>query len=110
MAELVQLALDTLRNQELAHHTDPITTPAPYLSSLQMRDLILQDEHSIGARTKLWARVERIVEGNANVRTNMQEVIGGDELRVWRWVGTGGRPRQIPLEDGDTSQKEIYVR
>ena len=105
ISELVQLALDTLRNQELAHHTDPITTPAPFLSSLQLRDLILQDEHSISARARLWGRVEKVVEGNANVRTNMEEIPGGDELRVWRWVGTGGRPRQIPLKDEEGDRK-----
>ncbi|KIJ69426.1 hypothetical protein HYDPIDRAFT_106037 [Hydnomerulius pinastri MD-312] len=91
VAELVQIALDTLRNQELAHHTDPVTAPHPYLSSLQLRDLILQDEHSISARRKLWDQVERVVEGNSNVRANLEEVQGGDELRVWRWVGTAGR-------------------
>ncbi|KIJ17374.1 hypothetical protein PAXINDRAFT_10214 [Paxillus involutus ATCC 200175] len=91
VAELVQIALDTLRNQELAHHTDPVTAPHPYLSSLQLRDLILQDEHSISARSKLWDQVERVVEGNANVRVNLEEVQGGDEHRVWRWVGTAGR-------------------
>ncbi|KAF9227964.1 hypothetical protein BS17DRAFT_774547 [Gyrodon lividus] len=91
VAELVQIALDTLRNQELAHHTDPVTAAHPYLSSLQLRDLILQDEHSISARRGLWDQVERIVEGNANVRVNLEEVQGGDEHRVWRWVGTAGR-------------------
>lgn len=91
IAELVQIALDTLRNQELAHHTDPITAPQPYLSSLQLRDLILQDEHSIPARRRLWDKVERVVEGNANVRANLEEIQGGDEMRVWRWVGSAGR-------------------
>jgi len=91
VAELVQLALATLRNQEMAHHTDPVSAPAPYLSSLQLRDLVLQDEHSVAARARLWARVERVVEGNANVRANLEEVPGGDELRVWRWVGGPGR-------------------
>ncbi|KIK95889.1 hypothetical protein PAXRUDRAFT_826550 [Paxillus rubicundulus Ve08.2h10] len=91
VAELVQIALDTLRNQELAHHTDPVTARHPYLSSLQLRDLILQDEHSIAARSKLWDQVERVVEGNANVRINLEEVQGGDEHRVWRWVGNAGR-------------------
>ncbi|KAH7889731.1 Man1-Src1p-C-terminal domain-containing protein [Phlebopus sp. FC_14] len=89
IAELVQIALDMLRNQELAHHTDPVTALHPYLSSLQLRDLILQDEHSISARRKLWDQVERVVEGNANVRANLEEVHGG-ELRVWRWVGSAG--------------------
>ncbi|THH32114.1 hypothetical protein EUX98_g2065 [Antrodiella citrinella] len=90
VATLVQTALESMRNQELAHHTDPVTAPHPYLSSLQLRDLILQDEHSVGTRRRLWERVERVVEANANVRTNLEEVAGGDEMRVWRWVGGAG--------------------
>ncbi|KAJ3573973.1 hypothetical protein NP233_g2098 [Leucocoprinus birnbaumii] len=88
VAELVSIALESLRRQEIAHHTDPVTEPQPYLSSLQLRDLILQEEHSVSVRRRLWDRVERVVEGNANVRVNMEEVEGGDELRVWRWVGS----------------------
>ncbi|KAK7693593.1 hypothetical protein QCA50_003162 [Cerrena zonata] len=91
IATLVQVALDLLRNQELAHHTDPISAPQPFLSSLQLRDLVLQDEHSVSVRKRLWGGVERVVEGNANVRTNLEEVEGGDEMRVWRWVGSAGR-------------------
>lgn len=91
VAALVQIALDLLRNQELAHHTDPISAPQPFLSSVQLRDLVLQEEHSVSVRKRLWGRVERVVEGNANVRTNLEEVEGGDEQRVWRWVGSAGR-------------------
>lgn len=94
IAKLVQIALDTLRGQELAYYTDPATSPQPYLSSLQLRDLILQDEHSVSARSRLWNQVERIVEGNANVRTNLEEIQGGDEMRVWRWVGRGTAVKQ----------------
>lgn len=93
VAGLVQVALDTIRNQELAHYTDPLTTPQPYLSSIQLRDLVLQDEHSVSTRKRLWDRVEAIVEENANVRVNLEEIEGGDELRVWRWVGTAGPTR-----------------
>jgi len=85
--DLVQIALDTLRNQELLHHTDPVTNPHAYLSSIHLRDLVLQDEHSIPVRRRLWDKVERVVEGNTNVRTSMEELVGGDEGRVWRWVG-----------------------
>ncbi|TCD69735.1 inner nuclear membrane protein enriched at telomere/subtelomere region [Steccherinum ochraceum] len=91
VATLVQIALESLRNQELAHHTDPVTAPHPFLSSLQLRDLVLQDEHSVGARRRLWERVEHVVESNANVRTNLEEMEGGDEMRVWRWVGSAGK-------------------
>ncbi|KAJ6502586.1 Man1-Src1p-C-terminal domain-containing protein [Mycena sanguinolenta] len=87
VAELVQTALDTLRAQERAYHTDPLSASAPYLSSLQLRDVVLAEEHSVPARARLWAKVERVVEGNANVRANLEEVGGGDEMRVWRWVG-----------------------
>lgn len=95
VAELVQIALDTLRNQELAHHTDPITAPQPYLSSIQLRDLIMQDEHSVSSRRRVWDKVERVVEGNTNVRVNLEDLDEGDEMRVWRWVGSAGRGRVI---------------
>lgn len=91
IAGLVQVALDTLRNQELAHYTDPVNAPEPYLSSIQLRDLVLQDEHSVSARRNLWGKVERVVESNTNVRANLEEIEGGDEMRVWRWVGSTGR-------------------
>uniref|UniRef100_A0A8H7Y3D3 Man1/Src1 C-terminal domain-containing protein n=1 Tax=Psilocybe cubensis TaxID=181762 RepID=A0A8H7Y3D3_PSICU len=91
IAGLVQVALDTLRNQEMAHYTDPISAPQPYLSSIQLRDLVLQEEHSVPTRRRLWERVERVVESNANVRANLEEIEGGDETRVWRWVGSTGR-------------------
>jgi hypothetical protein len=92
VGDLVQVALDTLSNQEIAHHTDPVTAPRAYLSSLHLRDLILQDEHSIPARRRLWDKVQKVVEGNTNVRASMEELEGGDEGRVWRWVG--GAPRK----------------
>lgn len=87
MAELVQVVLDTLRNQEMAYHVDPVTTPYSHLSSVHLRDLILQDEHSIPARRRLWDKVENIVEGNANVRAILGELEGGDVGRLWQWVG-----------------------
>jgi hypothetical protein len=98
VASLVQDALVTLRRQEIAHHTDPVTAPYPYLSSLHLRDLVLQDEHSIPARKRLWEKVERVVEGNANVRANLEDV-NGDETRVWRWVGGGPVERRLQVEE-----------
>ena len=91
VASLVAVALDSLRNQELAHHTDPVMNPRPYLSSLQLRDLVLQDVHDVSQRKRLWSRVERVVEANANVMTSSQEVDGGYEQRGWEWVGGAGK-------------------
>ena len=55
-----------------------------------MRDLILQDEHSPRRRAELWKRVEKIVEGNANVRVADVEQYG-EEMRGWLWTGPSGR-------------------
>ena len=88
IAYLVRVALDTLCNQEFA---DDYTDTLPYLSSVQLRDLVLQNETSVNTRRRLWERVERIVESNANVRVNVEEIEGGDEARVWRWVGSTRR-------------------
>lgn len=90
VAELVQIALEELREQEMRYHTDPVTNPHPYLSPVQLRDLILQDEHDPQVRRRLWGPVERIIEGNANVRVSCEELRGGDEDRVWTWVGSTG--------------------
>ncbi|KAF7322946.1 MSC domain-containing protein [Mycena chlorophos] len=86
--ELANTALDTLMAQDRAYHSDPLSASVPYLSSLQLRDVVLAREHSVARRAKLWTRVEKIVEENANVRANLEEVDGGDEMRVWRWIGT----------------------
>ncbi|EKM55391.1 uncharacterized protein PHACADRAFT_255993 [Phanerochaete carnosa HHB-10118-sp] len=88
---LVDTVYDMLRNQELVHHTDPVSAPRPYVPSTQLRDAVLQGEHSVATRQRLWKEVERIVEANTNVRTNLEEVAGGDEMRVWRWVGSVGQ-------------------
>lgn len=80
-----------------------MSTPQPFVPSIQLRDLVLQAENSVSVRQKVWDKVEKIVEGNANVRANMEEVYGGDELRVWRWVGsTGGS-----IDAGDGFVKQI---
>ncbi|KDN51478.1 hypothetical protein RSAG8_00023, partial [Rhizoctonia solani AG-8 WAC10335] len=86
IAELAGVALDLVRNQEIAHHTDAVRSPHAYVSSLHLRDMVLQDEHNVHKRMQLWSKVAKIVEGNANIRANIEEV-AGDETRVWRWVG-----------------------
>ncbi|CAE6519042.1 unnamed protein product [Rhizoctonia solani] len=86
IAELAAVALDLVRNQEIAHHTDAVRSPHAYVSSLHLRDMVLQEEHNVHERMRLWSKVAKIVEGNANIRANIEEV-AGDETRVWRWVG-----------------------
>jgi hypothetical protein len=106
VAELVQIALDALRSQELAHHTDPVSVPHGYISSDHLRDLVLQDEHSGKARRHLWKKVENVVEGNANVRSSLED-IHGDQARAWRWTGmvTGVSPRKVQWKSQEAEFK-----
>ncbi|KAG8879542.1 inner nuclear membrane protein enriched at telomere/subtelomere region [Tulasnella sp. 332] len=90
--QLVEEALDTLEDRELAYHADPVSTAEPYVVPVHLRDLILRDEHSPSGRQRVWEKVMKVVEGNANVRTNMEEV-RGEDTKVWRWIGsTAGTP------------------
>ncbi|PLW37160.1 hypothetical protein PCANC_05232 [Puccinia coronata f. sp. avenae] len=85
--ELVELALTKLRDESWVHHTNPALSPdPPTLASAQLRDLILSYDHSPVNRQKLWKKVEKIVEGNSNVRTKVSE-IRGESIKVWEWIG-----------------------
>lgn len=88
---LVKEALERVKEQEARHYLDPSGYPSATLSSLQLRDEIMQEEHSISTRARLWQQVEKIVESNSNIRSNVEVTPAGDEGRVWTWVGAGGR-------------------
>lgn len=91
--ELVDTVLHRLQDQEYQHYTDPVLTPQPYLPPAQLRDVILpRSEGDDAKRQRLWDRVEREVERNANVATREREV-RGDVWKTWEWTGVGGRPR-----------------
>ncbi|POW20182.1 hypothetical protein PSHT_03832 [Puccinia striiformis] len=86
--ELVDLALIKLRDESWIHHTNPSLSPnPPRLASAQLRDLILSYDHDPLNRQKLWKNVEKIVEGNSNVRTKVDEV-RGQSCKVWEWIGS----------------------
>jgi hypothetical protein len=107
VAKLVQVALDTLRAQELAHHTDPVTHPHGYIGSMHLRDLVMQDEHSAKTRRRIWEKVEHIVEGNANVRASMEE-LKGEETRAWQWTGSTNNisPRRVQWTDSTKQESD----
>lgn len=93
--DLVSLTLDRLAHQAAAHAADPRGVREAWISVAQLRDDVLRDEFSAARREKLWSRVRRVVECNANVRASVREGRGGDVGRVWEWIGSVGA-----LEDG----------
>ncbi|GAA6060125.1 hypothetical protein JCM10212_001422 [Sporobolomyces blumeae] len=100
VAELVQTALVQLQRQERSHHADPVLVPFPHIAPSHLRDLVLQHVHSPERRAQLWRKVEKVVEGNSNVRV-MEVEQNGEELRGWKWIGATG-PDRDGARDGGT--------
>lgn len=99
IAQLVQLALDKLSDQERMHYTDPVQNPQPYMATAHLRDFLLASEHSASKRTKLWQGVQRVVESNSNVRTRQVD-LRGEWHRVWEWVGYQSSAPTSPMIEG----------
>ncbi|KAH9813175.1 Man1-Src1p-C-terminal domain-containing protein [Melampsora americana] len=85
--ELVEITLTKLREESWVHHTNPSLKPNAYIASAHLRDSILSYEHSPIQRQKLWIKVEKIIEGNSNVRTKVTES-RGESFKVWEWIGS----------------------
>ncbi|TFY54662.1 hypothetical protein EVJ58_g8723 [Rhodofomes roseus] len=71
-----------------AHGRDPAADRRPYLFSLRLRDELLQGEHSVAVRQRIWLKVAQIVEANTNIQTSLEETDEGDEMVTWRWLGS----------------------
>ena len=85
--ELASVVLKRLQDQEHHHYADPVTTATPYVASTQLRDVVL-DSGSAATRNRVWDRVVKLVEGNANIETREREV-KGEVWRTWEWTGVG---------------------
>lgn len=98
--DLVPVALSLLQQQDQNHNLDPEAVQTSYLAPSQLRDLVLQSEHSPARRAELWKKVEEIVEGNSNVRAKVEEQ-HGEDIRVWQWVGGA-----YYIDDGNMDDNE----
>jgi hypothetical protein len=85
--QLASFALQRLAEQAAWHAYDPRGYPENWISMVHLRDEILRDDFSASSRAKLWAKVQKKVEQNSNVRPMMREGRSGDMSRVWEWVG-----------------------
>lgn len=56
-----------------------------YIGSIQLRDLILNEERNLARKMRLWEAVSRRVDRNTNVKASLIE-IHGDVMKVWQWI------------------------
>lgn len=93
--QLASDAFNRLAHQAALSLQEPNAYPNKGISMTQLRDDVLRDEFSSSRRRKLWERVQKKVELNANIRAAVKTTNNGDVARIWEWVG----PIKL-LEDG----------
>ncbi|PHH50918.1 hypothetical protein CFIMG_004408RAa [Ceratocystis fimbriata CBS 114723] len=81
---LVDHVLDRLSKQK---ETADEEYDDPWLFLPNLRDDVLRSVHSLSERERIWVRVIRVVEQNANVRTAQRESRSGEVGRAWEWIG-----------------------
>ncbi|KAH8920602.1 hypothetical protein BT69DRAFT_1336269 [Atractiella rhizophila] len=89
--ELYQQAIDTVRDNALMNRIDPVSHPYDYVVPVYLRDSLM-DEYPPVERKRVWAKVEKKVAANSNVRAT-RRTHKGENVAVWEWVG-GDSPRK----------------
>ncbi|WRT65160.1 uncharacterized protein IL334_002103 [Kwoniella shivajii] len=97
--ELAQVALKRLQHQEQSHYIDPALTPNPFIPPDQLRDLVMPPKGSTSSRSRLWSKVQELVESNANIAVREREV-KGELWKTWEWAGAN------PSENRHVTWKE----
>lgn len=60
---------------------------ANFLSTVQLRDVLLADITDLKRKNSMWQRVVRKLENNnTNVKSSLME-IHGEIMKCWEWVG-----------------------
>ena len=98
--QLASDVFDRLANNAALISQEPGAFPEKGVGMAQLRDDVLRNEFSSSRRQKLWQRVQKKVEYNANVRAAVRTTASGDVARMWEWIG----PVKL-LEDGRSSGK-----
>ncbi|TIB81325.1 hypothetical protein E3Q22_01178 [Wallemia mellicola] len=80
--QLVHLTIEQVRERAYRHMED--TSISPFVIPEQVRDEELADVHSSTERQRLWSRVRKIVESNANIQVKQLE-LEGEITDVFEW-------------------------
>ncbi|KAL6950021.1 hypothetical protein ACO0QE_000690 [Hanseniaspora vineae] len=59
----------------------------PYLSSVQLRDILSNENESLSNKNKIWNKISKHLEkNNSTIKTELIE-FNGEIMKVWEWVG-----------------------
>ncbi|KAG0669865.1 inner nuclear membrane protein enriched at telomere/subtelomere region [Maudiozyma exigua] len=80
----------------------------PYLSTVQLRDILLSDVQDLKERNNLWGNVTNKLEANnTNIKSSLIEV-HGDIMKCWEWIGPVDSENShiSVVEDGENELKK----
>ncbi|SCV01325.1 LAMI_0G10770g1_1 [Lachancea mirantina] len=84
--KLDTLAQDILERLQKAARESDDTRPA-FMSTVQLRDILLSDIVDLKQKNKIWQRVAKKLEhNNTNVKVTLME-LHGEIMKCWEWIG-----------------------
>ncbi|KAG0682589.1 inner nuclear membrane protein enriched at telomere/subtelomere region [Kluyveromyces marxianus] len=70
-----------------------------YMSSVQLRDLILKDVNDLNEKNRIWTATTKRLDSNTNVKSTLME-IHGEIMKCWEWIGV------LPINDDDNKTEQ----
>lgn len=78
---------ETLQKLQKQRKLSKSSTELPgYISSIQLRDLILSNESNLKNKLEIWKKIISKIELNTNVKSETIEHFG-EVMKVWEWIG-----------------------
>ncbi|ODV64998.1 hypothetical protein HYPBUDRAFT_115340, partial [Hyphopichia burtonii NRRL Y-1933] len=78
---------ETLKKLQKQRKLSKSSTELPgYISSIQLRDLILSNESNLKNKLEIWKKIISKIELNTNVKSETIEHFG-EVMKVWEWIG-----------------------
>ncbi len=81
--KICNVVIEKLKHQQKLAIQDETGLTKSYVGSIQLRDLLLQSNKN---KSKAWKEIEKKVESNTNVRSQILEMYG-EIMRTWEWIG-----------------------
>ncbi|SMN17836.1 similar to Saccharomyces cerevisiae YDR458C HEH2 Inner nuclear membrane (INM) protein [Maudiozyma saulgeensis] len=100
-AKIVEMTEETLTKLKNCKHKNP-----PYISTVQLRDILLNDVTNLKERNNLWNEVvKRLEANNTNIKSSLLE-IHGEIMKCWEWIGPIETSEEQSSSDKVISQKD----
>ncbi|GAV49182.1 hypothetical protein ZYGR_0N05890 [Zygosaccharomyces rouxii] len=94
--KLTRKVVDRLKSTKRSEESE-----TPFLSTVQLRDVLLSDVVDLKYKNRLWQKCSKKLEhNNTNIKSSLME-IHGEIMKCWEWIG----PLEDVRDDKDTGNQ-----